>query len=479
MDLVNEASNSGIDDIIVVKANDSILNGNLEARLIQDQSTLSATNQQPSGFESTQDVAKNPSQTPSQFSGARFITLYKRIILRPNFQSLIHLFLLFYLPFLYPINESSLSNHFKKFILFLMGISCVSLTGQLIFQIVIISAKSDLLPNCSLRQEIFQEFGYARFDQTFVGDIFRVLSPDVILLVGAFITYLINRKYSSCIIEQKRHLLYKYPNQSTKDTTFTDHFCPLKNVNEHEPVTPATSRHTVDSNKQNLAKQNTKIKRFYKIALSYINQILFMCLLFSCASIWPSLLSIPYFMAFVFLATKWSVTGRLKATRTQFYTKIFFIFYTSLHTLTIYLYQLDLFEQLIEPNTFLARLIGLNQIIQWKCEQPSHIYLNPNLELTQVFQPLLCIFLYWLIALELSYGLEKTLPLSPHIAEFSPEINVDKPLESDHQKNNDFDEINEKQVIFFAMSNPNKTKITVRQYSSLYSSTSLTTNGIE
>lgn len=334
-----------------------------------------------------------------------------------------------------------------------MVISCLSLTGQLVFQIVIYSSKSDLLPNCSFKQEIFQEFGYAKFEKAYLRDIFRVLSPDFILLIGAFITFVINKKYSNCIIEDKRHLLYKYPNQSTKDTTFTDHFCPLKNVIENESVTPTISRLTAESKKQSLPKNSTqtKIKRLYKIFLSYINQILFMCLLFSCASIWPSIITIPYFIAFLFLATKWSVTGKLKGTKSQFYTKIFFIFYTSLHTLIILLYQLDLFQEFIEPNTFLARLIGFNKLVQRQCEHPSHIYLNQQLELSQFFQPLLCVFLYWLLALELSYGLEKISHPTPLITGFSPEINVDKPIESDNEKNSDYDEINEKQVRFFIL----------------------------
>ena len=341
-----------------------------------------------------------------------------------------------------------MSNRFKKYILCLIVVSCISLTGQLIFQIVVFSSKTDLLPNCSLKQDLFQEFGFAKFDKAYVGDIFRVLCPDVILLIGSLITYWINRKYSYCLVEHKRNLLYKYPNRSTKDTTFTDHFCPLKNVNENETVTPTTSRLTVESNKQSSHKHNTqtKIKRLYKIVLSYIIQILFMGLLFSNASIWPSVPTIPYFIAFLFLATKCSLTGRLKGTKSQYYTKIFFLFYTCLHILVIFLYQLDLFKQLIAPEVFLARLFGLNSIIERQCEQPSHIYLNPKLELTQIFQPFICILLYWLIALEFSHGLEKITQPTPQIVGFSPEINVDKPIESDHEKASDFDEINEKEV---------------------------------
>lgn len=280
-----------------------------------------------------------------------------------------------------------------------------------------------------------------------MGDIFRVLGPDVILLIGSLLTYWMNTKYSYCLIVKKRNLLYKYPNRSTKDTTFTDHFCPLKNVNENEASNPTTSKLTVEYNKQSLHKQKTtKIKRLYKILLSYLVQILFMGLLFSSASIWPSVLTIPYFLAFLFLATKCSLTGRLKGTKSQYYTKIFFLFYTCLHLLAIFLYQLYLFKELIAPEEFFARLLGFNSILERQCERPSHIYLNPKLELSQIFQPFICFFLYWLIALEFSYGHEKITKPTPVILGFSPKTNIDKSIESDHEKTSDFDETNEKEV---------------------------------
>lgn len=79
MDLVNEATNSRLDDIIVVKTNDSTFDSSLEARLIQDQTTLSVTIQPPSEHESAHNDANNPTQLSSQFSSAKFISLYKRL----------------------------------------------------------------------------------------------------------------------------------------------------------------------------------------------------------------------------------------------------------------------------------------------------------------------------------------------------------------------------------------------------------------
>lgn len=358
--------------------------------------------------------------------------------------------MLFLLPFLYPISEINSSGRLKKYIITLIAISCISLTIQIVFQIVLTSSRSDLLPNCSFRQEIFEEFGLSRLKNAYLYDRLRIILPDIVLFIFALSTYSINKRYTNYLVELKRQFLYKYPNQSTKDTTFTDHFCPLKNVND-QAITSSTSKQAEESFAQfvqTTKKRSKTIRRLYKIIITYINQIVFLCLLFSCAAIRPSVLSIPYFVAFIFLLTKWSITGRLKGTNPQFYTKIFFIMYTALHILTIYLYQIHLFQELIEPDSFEARLVGLDQIVFSKCEVAAHFYLNPNLNWLQFCQPFLLVLLYWLLSVELNYGLEKlSRPNKPTVLGFSPEINIDKANESDNEKTSDVDEnINEKQV---------------------------------
>ena len=56
-----------------------------------------------------------------------------------------------------------------KYLYVLIFTSSLSLTAQLIFQIVLLSnppyANNHILPNCSMKQEILEEFSFSRFVQ--------------------------------------------------------------------------------------------------------------------------------------------------------------------------------------------------------------------------------------------------------------------------------------------------------------------------
>ncbi|CAF0784140.1 unnamed protein product [Brachionus calyciflorus] len=466
MDLEKDA-NSRIDDIIVVNTNDNTFNTSMDTKLIKDDRQSSLIN--PDTEQSKQNN-KQKRNSDIIFPSHNHLTLYKRlnffflltiipiillicIVVRPSFQSLIHLFCLFFLPFLYPINEKNSTGRLKHILICLIVLSFLSLTAQFIFQIVLVSSSADILPNCSFKEEILQEFGFSRFDNALISDVFRIIIPDVTLFIFCIIAFSINKKYINCTIEIKRHFLYKYPNQSTKDTTFTDHFCPLKNINEQAVTSPNLSnKQTAESFNQFFQKHKKRSKaivRLYKLILTYVNQIVFLCLLFSCATILPSILTIPYFLAFIFLTTKWSITGQLKGTKLQFYIKIILIIYTALHILTLFLYQIKLFQEFFPSDDFGTRLIGLNRIVFTGCTRKAHFEFDPNLNWLQITQPFLLVLLYWLLSVELSYGLEKLERNNQTILGFSPEINIDKANESDNEKNSDLEEnVTEKQKLF-------------------------------
>lgn len=234
------------------------------------------------------------------------------------------------------------------------------------------------------------------------------------LLVASIITYIILKKQQNQLVEAKRQLLYTTNEISNRDTTFTDHFCPLTNLNEQQlsnnTVTDNLTTNNPSNSNLNILKKfqrTSALKKFYNLLFPLLTEIIFLLLLFICACLWPTILSIPYLLAFLGLITKWSFSSQLKGSKVQFFLKIFFIFYSSLHILTIYLYQINLFQELIEPQSFPARLVGLIQIVFTRCEQPAHFYLNSNLKWQQIAYPFAILGLYWFISLELSYGTEK------------------------------------------------------------------------
>ena len=109
------------------------------------------------------------------------------------------------------------------------------------------------------------------------------------------------------------------------------------------------------------------------------------------------------FLFFLILLMKWSLSSKIQNTKFQLSFKIILLFYLSLHILAIYLYQIQIF-QLALPNTeFVARILGLNQIVYTKCEQPAHYYLNQDIEWMQVVYPFILFILYWFIAIDFTY----------------------------------------------------------------------------
>lgn len=155
--------------------------------------------------------------------------------------------------------------------------------------------------------------------------------------------------------------------------------------------------------------KHRKILEFeFKSILDFICEFIFLTLLFLCTALWPSVLAIVYLIFFLFLMTKWSLicndSEQLKTMRTI---KMILIIYTALHILVYYLYQFNLFQNVIQSDNLYARLFGLNRVIYTKCEQPAHLYFANDLKWQQIVYPFILFLLYWFLAIEFSYKHEK------------------------------------------------------------------------
>ena len=353
-------------------------------------------------------------------------------------------------------------------------LSSGNLFAQLVFQIVLLSnqpyANPTILPNCSFKEEILSESGFSRLDTAFILDIFRIIVPDVLLLTISVITL------SICQHLNKYNKLMKIRNaakqNSLNTTAFTDNFCPLTNV-QKEPSTgiltaQITTTHvgingmeTVDtssSSNENFTNQVnsdrsqvkrvrltkksetsmrvTPLKRFLNSIVPFLMQILFLCLMFTCASLWPSILAIPYFIIFIIFMTKWSISKRDRSNRVDFFIKLFLIFYLAAHILVSYHYQFHFFQVYSPSESLISRILGFNKIIFTKCQQPAHFYFNEKFKWQQLVYPFALLSLYWFLTLEFSYGSEKrdphyflSPPRSPAIPSL-PSVAVARPIAS-------------------------------------------------
>lgn len=159
--------------------------------------------------------------------------------------------------------------------------------------------------------------------------------------------------------------------------------------------------------KSMLATGVSPIKKFLKTILPFLLHITFLGLMFMCATLWPSLLALPYFIFFIFFMTKWSVTKRDQTGKFDYIIKLFLVFYLAAHILLCYLYQFHLFQMYTPPDSLMSRLLGFNEIFYTKCEQPAHFYVNINFKWQQIVYPFVLLSLYWFLTIEFSYANEK------------------------------------------------------------------------
>jgi hypothetical protein len=151
----------------------------------------------------------------------------------------------------------------------------------------------------------------------------------------------------------------------------------------------------------------TPVQRLLRIIYPILTQLLFLTILFLCASLYPSILSLPYLLTFIALILRWSFNYNLIETKFQLVLKLILLIYSALHILIVYLYQFNLFQLELEPNSFAIRLVGLPHILYTKCAQPAHFYLNWGIRIEQLIHPFCLVLLYWFIAVEFSYAREK------------------------------------------------------------------------
>ncbi len=84
---------------------------------------------------------------------------------------------------------------------------------------------------------------------------------------------------------------------------------------------------------------------------SDVMAVVLLCLV---GTVWPSVLSALYFVIFLGLVLWWSIYKPVKR-RALNAVKFLLIFYSGLHLIIIYLYQLHFFQTFLDPSSLIAR----------------------------------------------------------------------------------------------------------------------------
>jgi hypothetical protein len=261
----------------------------------------------------------------------------------------------------------------------------------------------------------------------------RLIIPDVLLLIASIICLIICNKVHKKNIEIKRGNFYntKDQNQEISDATIADKqkfeklnkFLPSKStfttfttvvtqLDGEEITRPETLTNLkIDSSQHSPIDQTppkkqklSELSRFLNSKIiPVLRQLIFMLLLFTCGTFRPSALSIPYFVAFLSLVVRLLFSKTIRDNRFQVTIKVLLLFYSTLHMLLIYVYQLKLFQYVLPSNELPARLLDLMNVFYTDCNQPAHFYLNPNVVWQQCVYPFILFLLYWFTAVEFSY----------------------------------------------------------------------------
>lgn len=240
----------------------------------------------------------------------------------------------------------------------ILAFSLVFIFSHIIFQIVLLSYQpyGHFLKTCSLNADITEQVGLYRFDNCAVKDIIRLLAPDVIVFICSLIAVL-----------SARHLTVPMEPYSSDLMQATS-----------EPITTSTSR------------------------FEYILPIFGALLLLLAGIIQPNLLSSIYFIFFLVFGICWAfhLLDHIKRHSSFFFLKILLTVYTGLHVLVLYMFQFPFFQKVLDPTTFLARLLGIPAIINAQdCSKSRNIKINSMTWPFYVY-PFLIFLLYWVLAVE-------------------------------------------------------------------------------
>ena len=102
-------------------------------------------------------------------------------------------------------------------------------------------------------------------------------------------------------------------------------------------------------------------KRTLNDILQFFGEALVVLLLAASGIIVPSVFSSLYFLSFIFIATVWSLYGRLGRKFSCF--RILLLIYSAAHLLVLHLYQFQFFQENVDPQSFIARWVLICRLI--------------------------------------------------------------------------------------------------------------------
>nr|CAB3264855.1 piezo-type mechanosensitive ion channel component 2-like [Phallusia mammillata] len=286
------------------------------------------------------------------------IVLLASVLLRYNALSAIYLLFLLFIPFT-PRLTPATGSSWKACSLTVAIVSGIFILGHVGFQITLLATSpygSLVGSGCSTAESIARYAGFQRLDVVDVGNIFRLLIPDVLVFIVSLVTYIVVKKA-------------------------TDH---LNNMAVQQEL-----------EEQQVSAQQHKTLIYLRNATVMCFTVLFMGL---AGIAYPSVVSAIYFLVFLALLFVWAFNQPL-LTPSVAALRAAMCVITSLQLLFLYIYQMAFMQHYIVSTSLYARLFGVTPIIKTNCAATYQLLVYANIKWTVFVSPA-CIFtLHWLMAI--------------------------------------------------------------------------------
>uniref|UniRef100_A0A674D7R7 Piezo-type mechanosensitive ion channel component 2-like n=1 Tax=Salmo trutta TaxID=8032 RepID=A0A674D7R7_SALTR len=315
-------------------------------------------------------------------------------LFRYNALSFIYLIYLLLIPLFPEPTKTTMQGHTGRLLKSLCFTSIAFLLLHIIYQVTVntLLAGDNLEPNfnCSTWEKSVRQLGMESVRGADAGNGIRVFIPDIGMFVAGLVTWLL------CLsLEEK---------QQVKDTEEEEEKREEVDLEEDDLTgegEEGEGEEEEESTKMMILRQiaavASKVKEIIGNLITTAGKVVVTILLGLTGIMLPSLTSAVYFFTFLGLCTWWSFCRTFHPLIFSCLCVLMAIFSAG-HLVVLYLYQFQLFQELIPPGDSYASLFGISSVVQTDCSYTWMFRVNPALAWYHYVNPIMLLVLYYTLA---------------------------------------------------------------------------------
>ncbi|XP_030641114.1 piezo-type mechanosensitive ion channel component 2 [Chanos chanos] len=329
------------------------------------------------------------------------LLLLTAISFRYNGLSVLYLLFLLILPLMPNPSPATMKSKTGKFLVIVCSTSVMFLALQCGMQITFAYVPKHV---SGYWDDVLYHLGIIRFSEVDAGNVVRHLMPDLGLFLSTVFIFHLSRKLLRPPTPQVAPHENCVPSSDTEDLETSD--------SESDEGSIESEGSSLDSSDESTTLPTAPPQFVQKLIVFGAGVRLLLCtimdtggkalvtVLLGLAGIaLPSLTSAVYFGAFLSLVWCWVLGFSISL---LFFSSlcVMMTIFSAGHILSLYLYQLPLFQQLVPPQDIYARLFGMTAFIHTEVSEPFSVALHEDVSWPVIVNPLVLLVLYYtLIAL--------------------------------------------------------------------------------